>query len=249
MSCTSAAARINLRSRITRVVESLSDAHGCVGDGAAMSCHGRRHVQTVVQQRRALRRGKYPAALQPVGHAPVILGQIHVLVDEFVDYGNIDSVLFPLREQSTQAALRMPFQNVADMMTADERRMAAPSPERRMANRGRSGREGLHEVANGCRPHERDVHRQDEKCVGARIQARHAGRYRGEHPLFIVGVYDAAGAPSVDQGGHLRRAVADYDMDAVDPGGLKQPDDPLQNRHPAEHHQRLEIAHALRKSG
>ncbi|MBS1238855.1 MAG: hypothetical protein H6R38_173 [Deltaproteobacteria bacterium] len=72
---------------------------------------------------------------------------------------------------------------------------------------------------------------------------------RGEHALREAAVHDAAGTPPVGQGGQLGRAVADHDMNSVDPGGLKQTDDPLQNRHPAEHHQGLEFAHALRGAG
>ena len=160
-----------------------------------------------------------------------------------------DGVLLQSAEQGAQAALLAPFQDAANMMTADERRVSAPAPERRVANRGGSGREGLHEVADGRRPHERDVHGQDEKGLGCLIQAPHAGCHRGEHAIRIADVHDAAGAAPVDQWDQLLCAVADHDMDAVDPGGLKQPDDPLQDRHPAEHHQGLEIAHALRKSG
>ena len=56
---------------------------------------------------------KHVAVHQPVGHAPVILGSIHVLVDEFVDHGHIDGVLLQSGEQGAQAALLAPIQDAA----------------------------------------------------------------------------------------------------------------------------------------
>ena len=149
-------------------------------------------------------------------------------------------------QQGRQTSVSAETENGGNVSAADEGRVTAPIPEGRVANRCPTGRRCLQERVQGANPHERNVHRQAEKGFGRFVQTGHPRLDRRIHAIGIPGIHDRPGGQPLDDRDRFGGPVTEDHVDAADPGGLKEADDPFKDRLSAERHQRLEVAHAFR---